>query len=455
MEGANGVESSSNICTKIESEEKSKPQSASASSPRQAKKSTGDASSKKHPEKQEKQQRQIAKSKNKGKDQLDDGSRKVVKQIKLKENSNESVVKPRLPKRKVDLFSHLVQPEEGRILTEHFTMGRHNQVPEPIIQLGVQIAAGTVSGSGERCVLLLTTLKEVFKTYYTTPSNELPQRHMITFLNPCVDFLVQCRPLCHTMSYAIRHIKRIISEKMPPDTGKDEAVEFICEKIDKFLEDRINIAHESISRDVCKKIADGDVILIFGSSALIARVLYVAFVELKKDISVIVVDSRPYFPGKSQVKRLASFGIPCDYALLSSISYTMRAATKVLLSAHSMMSNGNLVNSAGTAQVAIAASFSNVPVIVCCEAFKFSPDAQTDAFVHNELGNPDDLLKLQPGVVSPLKNWDDIPDIKLLNLGRDVTPARYIDVLVTDYGFVPPFSSAAVLRKSESKFDVL
>ncbi|EGD76325.1 hypothetical protein PTSG_01027 [Salpingoeca rosetta] len=188
-------------------------------------------------------------------------------------------------------------------------------------------------------------------------------------------------------------------------------------------------------------------------SPLITRVLYTAFCEKEIDFRVVVIDSRPYLPGREQVKSLALHGIPCEYTLLSSVSYAMRAATKVFLGAHSMMSNGNLVASAGTAQVANTASFFNVPVIVCCEAYKFSSDMQADSFVHNELGDPDDLLNLRGGFESSLKNWMDIKDIKLLNLARDVTPAKYIDVLVTDYGLVPPFSSTAVLRKSDSKFD--
>ena len=43
-------------------------------------------------------------------------------------------------------------------------------------------------------------------------------------------------------------------------------------------------------------------------------------------------------------------------------------------------------------QVALVAKSCNVPVLVCCETYKFSERVQTDSFVFNELGDPDDLV---------------------------------------------------------------
>ena len=42
--------------------------------------------------------------------------------------------------------------------------------------------------------------------------------------------------------------------------------------------------------------------------------------------------------------------------------------------------------SPGTAQLALVARAHNVPVLVCCETYKFCERVQTDAFVSNELG---------------------------------------------------------------------
>ena len=46
----------------------------------------------------------------------------------------------------------------------------------------------------------------------------------------------------------------------------------------------------------------------------------------------------------------------------------------------------------GSAMVSLVAKRSNVPVLVCCETYKFCDRVQTDAFVFNELGKLERLL---------------------------------------------------------------
>ena len=61
--------------------------------------------------------------------------------------------------------------------------------------------------------------------------------------------------------------------------------------------------------------------------------------------------------------------------------------TKVFLGAHAVLANGFVMSRVGTAQVSLIAKANNVPVMVCCETYKFSERVQTDSFVFNELGN--------------------------------------------------------------------
>ena len=60
--------------------------------------------------------------------------------------------------------------------------------------------------------------------------------------------------------------------------------------------------------------------------------------------------------------------------------------SKVVVGAHSLLANGCVMARVGTALVALVAKSYNVPVLVCCETYKFSEKVQTDAFVFNELG---------------------------------------------------------------------
>lgn len=112
-----------------------------------------------------------------------------------------------------------------------------------------------------------------------------------------------------------------------------------------------------------------------------------------------------------------------------------------------MLSNGNLISRAGTAAIALMAQRFNIPVLVCCETYKFAEKAQLDSICFNELGDPDALV---PGGQWSLKEWRDTPNLKLLNLVYDLTPIEFISVVITEVGMIPPTSVSVILREQNS-----
>lgn len=78
--------------------------------------------------------------------------------------------------------------------------------------------------------------------------------------------------------------------------------------------------------------------------------------------------------------------ISCTYALLPALPSLLTEVTTVLLGAHSLFSNGAVYSRAGTALVAMMAKGHGVPVLVCCETYKFSEGVMVDGFGKNELG---------------------------------------------------------------------
>ena len=59
--------------------------------------------------------------------------------------------------------------------------------------------------------------------------------------------------------------------------------------------------------------------------------------------------------------------------------------SKVFLGAHALLANGYVKSRVGSSMVAMMAQAFNVPVLVCCETYKFCDRVQTDSFVCNEL----------------------------------------------------------------------
>jgi translation initiation factor eIF-2B subunit delta len=247
------------------------------------------------------------------------------------------------------------------------------------------------------------------------------------------------------MGNAIRWLKVEISE-VDPNTPESSAKTDLCTAIDDFIQERITVADQVISTSAAEKISDGDVVLTYAKSSIVQQTLVEAFLQGKK-FRVIVVDSRPLFEGKNLARALATIGLQVQYTLIQAISYAIKDVTKLFLGAHAMLSNGRLYSRVGTATVAMTAKEADIPVIVCCESIKFTDRVALDSIVMNEVAPPDELI-LQGGGLSHLAKWREVPNLQLLNLMFDLTPAQYITMVITEYGSLPPSSVPVVHRLS-------
>ncbi|KAF3702803.1 Translation initiation factor eIF-2B subunit delta eIF-2B GDP-GTP exchange factor subunit delta [Channa argus] len=202
--------------------------------------------------------------------------------------------------------------------------------------------------------------------------------------------------------------------------------------IERYIDEKIILAAKAIAKYSIEKISDGDVILVYGCSSLVNHILCKAL-EKSRKFRVIVVDSRPRLEGREALRRLVQRGISCTYV------------SKVFLGAHALLANGYVMSRVGTSQIALVAKAFNVPVLVCCETYKFCERVQTDSFVSNELDDPDDLIVTRKGKTH-LKDWQQVDSLRLLNLVYDVTPPDFVDLVITDLGMIPCTSVPVVLR---------
>lgn len=90
-----------------------------------------------------------------------------------------------------------------------------------------------------------------------------------------------------------------------------------------LLTENIELAGKAICEEAGKKIASGDVILTYGYSSLLLRILLKAFVDDKKEFRVVVLDSSPRSEGLQLLRKLVAANIPSEYMLISGASYIM------------------------------------------------------------------------------------------------------------------------------------
>lgn len=230
---------------------------------------------------------------------------------------------------------------------------------------------------------MLQAFREAIKGY-STPSEKTLPRDLTAKINSYVSFLIECRPLSISMGNAIRFLKARIAN-LPLTLSDSDAKASVCSDIDHFINEKIILADKVIVVHAVTKIRDGDVLLTYGSSSVVEMILLHAH-ELGKQFRVVVVDSRPKLEGQTLVRRLVGKGLSCTYTHINAVSYIMHEVTRVFLGVESVLSNGTAYAKVGTACIAMVAHARRVPVLICCEAYKFHERVQLDSICSNELG---------------------------------------------------------------------
>lgn len=347
---------------------------------------------------------------------------------------------------RVELFRHLPQYEHGTQLPDlESKFFQLDPVHPAVYKVGLQYLSGNISGGNARCIAMLRAFQEAIKNYSTPPEKNLG-RDLTAKLSSYVSFLIECRPLSISMGNAIRFLKGRIA-KLPLTLSESEAKALLQSDISRFISEKIILADKVIVKHAVTKIRDGDVLLTYGSSSAVEMILLHAH-ELGKQFRVVIVDSRPKLEGQLLLRRLVGKGLNCTYAHINAVSYIMHEVSRVFLGASSVLCNGTVYSRVGTACVAMVAHAFRVPVLVCCEAYKFHERVQLDSICANELGDPDAISKV-PGRedINSLKHLASSEKLQLLNLIYDATPSDYISMIITDYGMVPPTSVPVIVRE--------
>ncbi|KAK0588205.1 hypothetical protein LWI29_035914 [Acer saccharum] len=379
--------------------------------------------------------------------QFDDKNR--VEKAKKRAMFNQTEARNR-----VELFRHLPQYEHGSQLphleSKFFQL---DSMHPAVYKVGLQYMSGDISGGNARCIAMLQSFQEAIKDY-STPQEKTLVRDLTAKISSYVSFLIECRPLSMSMGNAIRFLKSRIAN-LPLTLSESEAKAVICKDIDRFIYEKIIVADKVIVRHAATKVRDGDVLLTYGSSCVVEMIMLHAH-ELGKQFRVVVVDSRPKLEGQALLRRLVAKGLSCTYTHLNAVSYIMHEVTRVFLGASSVLSNGTVYSRVGTACVAMVAHAFRVPVLICCEAYKFHERVQLDSICSNELGDPEAIAKV-PGRtdVNYLEDRANKENLQLLNLMYDATPSEYISMIVTDYGMIPPTSVPVIVQSSVQCIQVM
>ncbi|KAI1111949.1 hypothetical protein F5Y14DRAFT_287397 [Nemania sp. NC0429] len=334
----------------------------------------------------------------------------------------------------------IIQPKPDSSIPEcfsHLSLAKRlpitqadKDVHPTVLTLGQQMATFAIDESITRLKATLLAFKKVIDSYTTPPGNTLARHLTPHVLNPQIEYLSACRPMCFSMGNAIRWLKLQVS-KIDPDVPDVEAKKELCASIDAFIEERINYADIAITQRAAVYIDNGDVVVVYGQNTLVERALLYALHNLGKKFDVIVIDDPYERQGQVLAKKLTAEGVKVSYSGdFGALRFQIERADRVFLGAEGMFSNGALYGRCGTSDVAIAAKDFGKPVYALCETINITERVSTDSLTYNEI---------DPERCSG-------SSFRLL---YDTTLSQYLTAVVTEISSAQPTSVSYLLRKLE------
>lgn len=244
------------------------------------------------------------------------------------------------------------------------------------------------------------------------------------------NLLYGTRPTAVTLPNALRYVMRYKAASV------EEARRAIIANADAFIANSES-AVKKIGDIGAHRIRDGDTILTHCNSSVAFKIFETAFRQ-GKNISVVATETRPRQQGYITVDFLQKVGIPTTLILDSAVRYYMKKVDLVVVGADAITVNGSLINKVGTSQVALAANEARVSFVCAAETYKFSPRSVFGEMIEIEERDPSEVLspELQ-------KKW---PKLKISNPAFDVTPHKYIDMIITEIGAISPEMAYWVIK---------
>ena len=245
--------------------------------------------------------------------------------------------------------------------------------------------------------------------------------------------LLDTRPTAVSLSNALRFVTEDLGT-LASDKDLSGLKERVVSRAEEFME-RSRRAEEKIGEIGSRRISDGDTLLTHCNSSNALAVIKKAHGQ-GKNIEVYATESRPRYQGHITVKELREREIPANLIVDSAVRHFMKRIDKVIVGADSIAANGAVVNKIGTSQVALVAHEARVPVFVAAESYKFHPSTLVGEMVEIEERDPEEVA-----------DTEEFAGIKIRNPAFDVTPADYIDLIVTERGIIPPEAAYEILHE--------
>jgi len=189
-------------------------------------------------------------------------------------------------------------------------------------------------------------------------------------------------------------------------------IEAISEIINEIETGVQNIAAQSLEH-----IHANEVILTLGKSETVEAFLKNA--ARKRKFHVIIAENAPYLEGHDLAVNLSKVGLDVTLISDAAIFTIISRVNTIIIGTRGIFANGGLKAHVGTHSLALAAKHHNIPLIVCTNLFKLSPEYYIDSKNLPDLMPADDILST---------NFH--PNITVINPSFEYVPPELITLFI-------------------------
>lgn len=237
---------------------------------------------------------------------------------------------------------------------------------------------------------------------------------LVKNLKKTVMVLMSLRPTEPMMRNALRYVLHFVDIA----DDKRKVLDSACTNFESLVND----AKKKIGTIGVKRIKHFPKVLTHCHSSTVMRILKEAKPE------VICTESRPRYQGRLSAVELAKSGLKVSLIVDSAVNTYICDVDCVLMGADVITSEGSNVNKIGASQIALCAEEAGIPVYVASSLLKFDPETTFGTFEEIEHRNPAEVWKRR------------IKNVKVLNPAFDLTPYKYIESYITEFGMFAPAS---------------
>lgn len=265
---------------------------------------------------------------------------------------------------------------------------------------------------------------------------EIQMDNLISFrqqMNTAAQTLIATRPTAVSLPNAVH----LVMSGLDTAETYDEAKKGVINRAEQFIHSSQH-AVEKIAQFGARHIKDGDTLLTHCNSEAALGCIIEAH-RGGKEVEVFATEVRPRNQGLITIRTLNDAGIKTHFIVDSAVRSFINDVDLVIVGADAVTVNGAVVNKIGTSQVAHTAHEARVNVLVAAETYKFAPRTIFGELIQIEERAGNEVLADEIART--------LPYVTVRNPAFDVTPAEYIDLIVTESGAIPPQMAYTVIRE--------